>query len=90
MKYELINKQQLNMKYELINKSVSQEIDIYENDVKTDNYKAIITIGLHPTDGIAPDFSKDIEVISSNLQNGFEVDEQREQAIQDYLNLINQ
>ena len=56
----------------------------------TDNYEVTITLGIHSIDNIAPDFSKDIIVTHYNSQTGFEVDEQREQAIQDYLNLINQ
>lgn len=74
------------MKYELLYTEISSEIPI-EN---TDNYKIVIQIRLHPVDNIAPDFSKDIIVVSSNSQTGFEVDAQREQEIQNYLNQINQ
>lgn len=78
------------MKYELINKSISPEIEIYENGIKTDTYKVIITLGLHPTDNIANDFSKDIIVTSNNAQTGFEVDVQRQQEIDNFILLINQ
>ena len=87
------------MKYELIKTDISAERvvmqDIIEDDIvvgqePTDDYEVTITIGIYPTDGVAPDFSKDIIVKSNNTQTGFEIDEQREQAIQDYLNLINQ
>jgi len=91
------------MKYELIKIDISSETSIMKNIIEvinevetiigqepTDEYEVIITLGIHPTDEIAPDFSKSIIVKSNNNQTGFEVDEQREQAIQDYLNLINQ
>lgn len=56
---------------------------------ETDEYDVTITMGIHPTDGIGADFSKDITVTSSNAQTGFEVDTQREQAVQDYIDSIN-
>jgi hypothetical protein len=89
------------MKYELIKYDISEERtvmqDIVEiiNDVETvtgqeptDNYEVTITIGIHPTDGIGADFSKDITVTSNNSQTGFEVDIQREQAVSDYMQSI--
>lgn len=89
------------MKYELIKTDISAERtvmqDIVEiiNDVETvtgqeptDNYEVTITIGIHPTDGIGADFSKDITVTSNNSQTGFEVDIQREQAVSDYMQSI--
>lgn len=79
------------MKYELINTSISPEYPVFDtNNQLTTDYKVIITISLHPTDNIAPNFSKDIEVISSNSQTGFDVDAQRELAITNYINQINQ
>ena len=90
------------MKYELIKYDISAERtvmqDIVEviNDVETvtgqeetDYYEVTITMGIHPTDGIGADFSKDITVTSNNSQTGFEVDEQREQAVADYMQSIN-
>ena len=92
------------MKYELIKKDISSERVVMQNIVSideetglasitgqepTDEYEVTITLGLHPTDGIASDFSKDIIVLSDNHMTGFEVDEQREQAISDYLQAIN-
>lgn len=73
------------MKYELISSSLSPEIQIDNN-----TYKVIISLYIHPIDGIAPNFLKELEVISNNAQTGFEVDIQRQQEIQDYLSLINQ
>lgn len=90
------------MKYELIKTDISAERvvmqDIVEiiDDVETvvgteptDNYEVTITLGIHPTDGIGADFSKDIVVVSDNHMTGFEVDEQREQVINDYMQSIN-
>jgi hypothetical protein len=86
------------MKYELIKTDISAErvvmLDIIENDnvvgqESTDEYEVTITIGLHPIDGIAPDFSKDIIVRHNNHQTGFEVDTQREFEINKYMTLIN-
>lgn len=72
------------MKYELICVLVSEE-----NSIDTDNYKVTLRLRLHPTDNIAPDFFKEIEVISHNSQTGFEVDEQRQQIVTDYITQIN-
>ncbi len=73
------------MKYEKIALGFS-----VETETDTDNkYSIKITIGIHPTDGIAPNFSKDIVVISDNSQTGFDVDKQREQAIEDFMQKIN-
>lgn len=90
------------MKYELIKTDISAERTIMQNIVEiidevetvtgqeeTDEYDVTITMGIHPTDGIGADFSKDITVTSSNAQTGFEVDTQREQAVQDYIDSIN-
>lgn len=86
------------MKYELIKTDISAErvvmLDIIENDnvvgqESTDEYEVTITLGIRPTDGIAPDFSKDIIVRHNNHQTGFEVDIQREQEITNFLNNIN-
>jgi hypothetical protein len=72
------------MKYEKIGLGYGIETVIDE-----DIYSINITIGLHPTDNIAPNFSVDIIVTSDNSQTGYEVDEQRSKAIEDYLELIN-
>ena len=90
------------MKYELIKTDISAERTVMQEIVETiddvetvtgqeptDNYEVIITMGIHPTDGIGADFSKDITVTSNNSQTGFEVDEQREQAVADYMQSIN-
>jgi hypothetical protein len=72
------------MKYEKTALGYGVETIIDEN-----KYSINITIGLHPTDNIAPNFSVDIIVESDNSQTGYEVDEQRNKAIEDYLNFIN-
>ena len=89
------------MKYELIKTDISAERTIMQDIVEiidevetvtgqeeTDEYDVTITMGIHPTDGIGADFSKDITVTSSNAQTGFEVDIQREQAVSDYMQSI--
>lgn len=91
------------MKYELIKTDISAERTIMQDIVEiiddvetvtgqeeTDNYEVTITMGIHPTDGIGADFSKDIVVISSNAQTGFEVDDQREQAVTEFMASINE
>jgi hypothetical protein len=90
------------MKYELIKTDISTERTVMQDIVEiiddietitgtepTDSYEVTITLGIHPTDGIAPDFSKDIVVRSYNHMTGFQVDEQREQSIADYMQTIN-
>jgi len=72
------------MKYELINTGYNPEMNINE-----DTYSIDITLGLRSTDNFIPDFSKNIKVISSNSQTGYEVDVQRKKAIEDYMNQIN-
>jgi len=86
------------MKYELIKTDISAERtvmqDIIEDDIvvgqePTDEYEVTITLGILPTDNVAPEFSKDIIVRSSNSMTGFQVDDQRELAIDNYLQEIN-
>ena len=72
-------------KYDLIKTDYGRET---ETDADN-NYSISITVALHPTDGIAPDFSKDIVVTSNNRQTGFEVDTQREEAVAAYMEQIN-
>ena len=73
------------MKYEL----TEQPINITETEIDADTYSATITIFIKHTDGIAPSFNKQIEVISTNAMTGFEVDEQRNKAVNDYIVEIN-
>lgn len=86
------------MKYELIKTDISTERtvmqDVIVDDVvtgqeATDDYEVTITMGIHPTDGIGADFSKDIIVTSNNSMTGFQVDEQRQLAVDNYLQAIN-
>jgi len=88
------------MKYTISQTDISSERVIMQNitdeqgniigQEPTNEYEVDITIGLKHLDNFIPPFSKTIIVKSNNTQTGFEIDEQREQAIQDYLNLINQ
>ena len=73
------------MKYEL----TEQPINITETEIDADTYSATITIFIKNTDGIAPSFNKQIEVVSTNAMTGFEVDEQRNKAANDYIAEIN-
>lgn len=66
------------------------EVETITGKEETDDYEVTITLGIHPIDGIGADFSKDIIVRNSNSMTGFEVDVQRQQEIDNYLNLINQ
>lgn len=73
---------------------LSNEWDIFTvdengNQVPTDTYGVNISIGLHPTDNIAPDFTKVIESISNNTQTGTEVDAQRLKEVTDYIATLN-
>lgn len=74
------------MKYELITYDCGRETETNEEGY----YSVNITIAIHPIDGIAPDFSKDIIVESNNKMTGFEVDKQREKEVNDYINKINE
>jgi len=56
---------------------------------ETDDYEVTITLGLHTADDLIPDFSKDIIVRSNNAQTGFQVDEQRNLAVLEYIQEIN-
>ena len=73
------------MKYELIKWDFSSQSATDEKG----NYSVKVTIALHPTDGIAPDFSKDIIVVSNNDMTGHQVDAQREQEVDNYILEIN-
>jgi len=53
------------------------------------NYSCIITIGVKPSNDLIPPFSKDIIVESNNSQTGFEVDAQREKAVEDFIKELN-
>lgn len=90
------------MKYELIKTDISPERTIMQNIVEiidevetvtgqepTDDYEVTITMGIHTTDGIGADFSKDITVVSNNSQTGFQVDIERATAIEEYMQSIN-
>lgn len=86
------------MKYELIKTDISAERvvmqdvivdDIVTGQEPTDNYEVTITMEIHPTDNIASNFSRDITVTSNNDMTGFQVDDQREQAINHYMQNIN-
>lgn len=90
------------MKYELVKYDISAERTVMQDIIEiiddvetvtstepTDSYEVTITMEIHPTDNIASNFSRDIIVTSDNHMTGFQVDEQREQAIADYMQSIN-
>lgn len=74
------------MKYELRENAVNFSA---ETALDGEKYSCTITIGLRCVDGVGPDFSKDIVVISDNEQTGYDVDNQRQEAIDDFINEIN-
>jgi len=88
------------MKYTISQTDISSERVIMQNitdeqgniigQEPTNEYEVDITIGLKHLDNFIPPFSKTIIVKSNNTQTGFEVDIQREQEIQNYINQINQ
>jgi hypothetical protein len=53
------------------------------------NYSMTITIGVKPSSDLIPPFSKDIVVESNNSMTGYEVDTQRDKAIEDFINQLN-
>lgn len=73
------------MKYKLIQTSYANETMIDEKSYSIDAYLTI-----ECTDGIAPLFSKMITITNLQIQNGFEIDAQRELEIENYMKLINE
>ena len=73
------------MKYTL----TSQWFGVESETDANGNYSVVLTLNITPTDGIAPNFHKDITVTSNNTQDGYSVDAQREQAVTDYMTSIN-
>ncbi len=88
------------MKYTILQTDISSERVIMQDITneqgniigqdQTNEYEVDVTLCLKHEDNFIPPFSKTITVRSNNSQTGFEVDEQREQEINNYLNLINQ
>jgi hypothetical protein len=73
------------MKYTL----TSQWFGVESETDADGNYSVVLTLNITPTDGIAPNFHKDITVTSNNSMTGFQVDAQREQAVTDFMAQIN-
>ncbi len=61
-----------------------------EETIDEETYKANIHLDVLDESGKIPLFNKVITVESSNSLTGYQVDEQREKAIQDYLTSINE
>lgn len=72
------------MAYELINTEAQFETPI---DEKT--YKVDILLTFKSDNELIPNFTKVLTVISDNKQTGYEVDEQRQLEINNYLSEIN-
>ena len=70
------------MLYKLISTDFRKETDTDSEG----NYSITIDLTLQHLSGLQKDerFSKCIDVVSNNLQTGFQVDEQREKAITDF------
>ena len=60
-----------------------------ETTIDANSYSIDITLPLQDTGSLKNAFSKTITVISDNVQTGFEVDLQRQKAVEDYLIEIN-
>lgn len=60
-----------------------------ETEIDEKSYSVTISIGLQIEDGVCPEFTKDITVTSTNDMTGFEVDEQRMKAVNDFMDSIN-
>ena len=73
------------MKYELLRYELGKETETDSDG----NYSVNIIIGIKPTDEIAPPFNKEITVISNNDMTGYQVDTQRLDVVNNYINLIN-
>jgi hypothetical protein len=52
-------------------------------------YSASVYVQFKDVKGIIPIFSKDTNVVSSNFQTGFQVDAQREQAVNELVGRVN-
>lgn len=88
MKYELI-KTTLSPEYPMTIDILDENGEVIGQEADTENYCVVVTLGIKPTDDVAPYFSKDIIVTSNNSMTGYQVDVQRNQEIQNFLNLIN-
>ena len=73
------------MKYELIKWDFSSQSATDEKG----NYSVKVTIALHPTDGVAQDFSRDIEIPLTNNLTGWECDAAVELAVSNFVTDIN-
>jgi hypothetical protein len=72
------------MNFEITSKTISPETEL-----PNDEYSVTISLFVKETSGKIPLFQENIVVISHNSKTGFEVDEQRETAISDYLQRLN-
>ena len=90
------------MKYELIKTDISPErtimrdiievidgIETITGQEETDDYEVIITLSIHPIDDIVPYFLNEVIIRNNNSQTGFQVDIERAQAIETYMQSIN-
>jgi hypothetical protein len=60
-----------------------------ETQTKDEEYSVKIRLEIKDTESIADNFFRYLDVISSNESTGYEVDEQRETEINNYLKSIN-
>ena len=54
-----------------------------------EEYEVIVTVCIKEENDEIPFFSKPISVVSNNKMTGYEVDEQREQAVKKYIDSLN-
>lgn len=86
------------MRYIIINQSISADTDVFDTVINADESQVItptnkyfvaITLTIQDTESMANLFTASLTVTSDNLETGFEVNAARNQAINDYLDLIN-
>ena len=73
------------MRYEILETQISAETTLED-----DKYSVLISLNVKDNNGLIPNFTKWITVESHQSQTGFEVDEQRQAVIDNYLTLLNQ
>ena len=72
------------MRYEIIETQISAETTL-END----KYSVLISLAFKDNNDLIPNFTKWLTVESHQSQTGFEVDAQRETAINNYIAELN-
>ena len=72
------------MRYEILETQIGAETSLED-----DKYSVVIALSIKDNNNLIPNFQKWITVESNQSQTGFEVDAQRQKAIDDYLKELN-